>query len=117
MINLIQGPLWEVSTILTVKNYSFLGLPCCDKHRYTGSGRMWQNEDTTADFNLYTVEWTPKNMIFKFNNQQKYEINIDKIMQSGTYSKNGQPFDKTGFLIKCLNLRYKNDGPMFWRSS
>ena len=51
---------------------------------------MYQNVDTTQDFHKYTVEWTPKNMIFKFDDVYKYEINIDKIMQGGTYSKNGQ---------------------------
>ena len=68
---------------------------------------MWQNEDTTAGFNTYTVEWTPKNMIFKFNGSFKYEINIDKIMQSGTYNKNGQPFDKDFYII--LNVAVGGD--------
>jgi len=83
------------------------GLPCCDKHRYTGSGIIYQDKDTTADFNNYSVEWTPKNMIFKFNGEQKYEVSIDKIIQEGTYSRNGQPFDKDFYLI--LNVAVGGD--------
>ena len=46
-------------------------------------------------------------MIFKFNGEQKYEVSIDKIIQEGTYSKNGQPFDKDFYLI--LNVAVGGD--------
>ena len=75
-----QGRGQEPTSIQSTIHYG--GLPCCDKHRYTGSGRLWQNVDTTTDFHTYTVEWTPKNMIFKFDGVYKYEININKVSLS-----------------------------------
>jgi len=104
-IDIYEGRGQEPTSIQSTIHYG--GLPCCDKHRYTGSGRLWQNVDTTTDFHTYTVEWTPKNMIFKFDGVYKYEININKIMQEGTYSKNGQPFDKDFYII--LNVAVGGD--------
>ena len=50
--------------------------------------------DTTDSFHVYTLEWTEKQMTFKFDGQTTFVTSIDKIMQGGTYNKNGQPFDK-----------------------
>ena len=35
-------------------------VPCCDNHRYTGSGPREQGTDITDSFHTYRVDWDPK---------------------------------------------------------
>ena len=41
--------------------------------------------DITNQFHTYRVDWDPKKMVFYFDGQPYWTINIDRIMQSPFY--------------------------------
>ena len=48
---------------------------------------------------LYTFEWNEFNLIFKFDDEIVHVVDIDKILQEGTYAEKQQPFDQEFYLI------------------
>ena len=49
--------------------------------------------DTSWSFHTYSLEWTEYNLIFKFDGEITFVVELDRILQEGTYKKPGQPFD------------------------
>ena len=64
-----------------------------------GSGFLEQPVDTTVGFHTYTLEWNEFNFVFKFDGEIQFIVDLDKILQPGTYDKPGQPFDEDFYLI------------------
>lgn len=83
-------------------------IPCCDNHRYNGSGPQYQPEDITDSYNTYSLEWTPTNVQMKFNGRHVHSVDIDRIMQSPFYTEPRQPFDQEFYLILNVAVGGKN---------
>ena len=86
--------------------------PCCDGHRHAGSPIITADCDHTTGFHTYSLDWTPNELVYKFDGQAIWKTNLNVERHSYYGSRWTAPFDEHFHLV--LNVAVGGwflDGP------
>ena len=77
----------------------FGSFPCCDGHNYVHSPTTESSCDHTAGFHKWTLDWTPNELVYKFDDEVVFRHNLNRLIHSYYGPQWTKPFDQYFHLV------------------
>ena len=91
-----------------VSTIHFGNFPCCDGHNYVHGPEIESSCDFTTGWHTWTLDWTPNELLYKFDGETMFRHNLNREIKSDYYgSKWTTPFDQYFYVI--LNVAIGGD--------